>query len=308
LLVRKIFFILLLCLSPVFLEAQGNPFTGTPSSEIRSTPLPLLPLPPEFREFQRSLHQTMVDFLRDSQENSALLFAFFIITIIYGVFHSLLPGHQKALVVAYFLSRQAPLRQALWTGLLLAFAHLMSSLGLYLGMWLVRTLSENFTSLNEASEVVARVFQTLSLVGVLVLALFLIKESWESILQRLQQKGLMEVAQLMNIPHQEDEHWNRQSQKNLMGILFLASVVPCPGTLLVLVFSFSLQAHALGILAALGISLGVGLVLGLISLFTILAQRQGKKLIKQGSLETLAALVQMGAALLLTLTSLTLLT
>jgi ABC-type nickel/cobalt efflux system permease component RcnA len=156
--------------------------------------------------------------------------------------------------------------------------------------------------------VVARVFQTLSLVGVLVLALFLIKESWESILQRLQQKGLMEVAQLMNIPHQEDEHWNRQSQKNLMGILFLASVVPCPGTLLVLVFSFSLQAHALGILAALGISLGVGLVLGLISLFTILAQRQGKKLIKQGSLETLAGLVQMGAALLLTLTSLTLLT
>ena len=83
--------------------------------------------------------------------------------------------------------------------------------------------------------------------------------------------------------------------------------MPCPGTLLVLFFAFSLGAHFFGIMAAAAIGVGVGLVLGLIAFASIMARRTGGKLVSGRRAEVIAVVFQILSALLILLTSIFLL-
>lgn len=282
--------------------AWANPFTSGqgPGSSSPSLSLPgLLPMPTWFRELQRDLHREIARALQDPEQGLVLLGWVVLLGVAYGALHSLLPGHQKGLVVAFFLAKAAPAWHALWTALLFGLAHLVSSLLLYGSILALSALTEGLMSLGEGSEVVGGVFQRLSALGMLGVGGFLL---WETFRAVRQGHGACTCAH-----HGHEERPEELTPKRYLGLLLVAALTPCPGTMLVLLFAFSLGVPILGLAALLGISVGVALVLGLLALLTILARQHAWSALSTRSLERLAVVFQASAALFVVASSVVLL-
>lgn len=287
------------------LGAQTNPFSGKAASSGPEVVSPLA-FVDVVRHYQRELHRAMVESIDRAQESLIFWPLVLLITFGYGVFHSLLPGHQKALVIGYLMNRREPPAESLVLGILMGAAHLISSLLLYFLMLLFQRLAEGTLSLIQSQEIVSRGFSILSALGILVLAIFLVRESVQHLLQIRRRKALREVAGLLEVASAED--FVPMPTQNLRWVLFVSALVPCPGTMLVLLFTFSIQAHTLGILSIAGISLGNGFLIGLLALLTILARTKGQSLAEKSGWETLAVGIQLGAVLLLAVSAVSIVT
>ncbi len=286
-------------------SAQVNPFSGrsVPAEPAVAAPLPFFE---SLRQIQRELHRTMVETMNQAQQSLLFWPLLFLVTFGYGILHSLLPGHQKGLVVGYLMNRREGPPEALILGILMATAHFLSSLLLYLAMMLLQYLAVGALSLIESQALVTRIFSSISALGILVLAVFLVRESWHHLQQLRRQKALQEVTKILDIP--TNETGPRVQNRHLRGVLFVSAMVPCPGTMLVLLFAFSLGAHGLGLLSILGISLGNGVLIGTLALLTILARKNGEALASQHGLEIAAVFIQLGTVLLLALSAVSILT
>ncbi len=305
----KLFLLLFFTLS-VLLSAQGNPFTGG-SAPVEPSSLPsILPIPKEMRDFQKELHTQLGILIRESQEKPSALALLLITAFLYGLFHSLLPGHQKTLVTAFYLSHDASRKSALVTGILFTFLHMVSSVGIYVTVLIVTNLSSGSLGYGASSELAGYWTQNIAALGAVALGIYLLVETltdWKNIKLR---QDINKIRSLMNLNDADlfdNLHLHPSGKKNYWIMLAVAGLMPCPGTLLVLFFAFSLGAHLFGILAAVAISLGVGFVLSIISLIAISARKGGGKLFHGQTSEKLAVFFQVTASILILITSLFLL-
>lgn len=166
------------------------------------------------------------------------------VAFLYGVVHAVGPGHGKAVVGSYFLSQGRKISKAFQVGYLVAIIHAASALLLtFVIYYLIEgAFRKNFESSMNTMYGVSG--------GMIVLiGLYLLYEAWKE-------------------RRQVDEEI--PSGKKPYAIALSIGIVPCPGVMTVLLFSLMLGHLVVGVLAAIMMSIGMGLT---ISVAGILAQQ-----------------------------------
>jgi ABC-type nickel/cobalt efflux system permease component RcnA len=190
----------------------------------------------------RNLSSSINEVLREIKAGANLSAVFFFlgISFLYGIIHSIGPGHGKALILAYFLKN----KHRLWKSVTLAgITSLTHTFGAILLAFLFNTI------LSEVKGMFRIQIQGYFVLanGILILSIglfyFIIKI-------RKSKKQASEVAEA--------------DTKNFLIIGISAGMVPCPASLLIMLYSISNDVVGFGLLSVLAISLGMFMLLVLV--------------------------------------------
>ena len=205
------------------------------------------------------------------------------IAFIYGLIHAAGPGHGKALVALYFTSNQSDYKKAFKMGYMIAIIHAISALIFTFGIFFIlKTMfRKNF---NEFSDIAVLI----SAVMIISVGLYLIYEAYSG--------------------RNYKEKRAKKSSKSEVVVAFSAGVVPCPGVMTIVLFCIVLGQFTLGILAAVAMSIGMGLTISLAGIFSIALNKRAGGLLNEKAylLEMIGGLLVLllGTFLLISTTSL----
>jgi nickel/cobalt exporter len=205
---------------------------------------------------QRDLSAKLSHRLRKIKErpNPAAIAGLLILAFLYGIIHSLGPGHAKALFVSHGLTRATPLRSTWVAGAVFSFTHTGSSMMLF---FVVRTAlggglaesemySAHFTALGGILIMVA---------GGVIIFSSMIEQAAQSIAGRL-----------------------LRGSSSLPTIAVMAGIAPCPGAFLILSFSSIVGIISIGIAAVIAVSIGMAII---VSIAGTVGSTVGKIIVRQ---------------------------
>ena len=196
--------------------------------------------------WQYELNSYISGTIRALNDESSLSASLLVLAIafLYGFIHAAGPGHGKALVAFYFTSNKSDYKKAFKMGYLISIIHATSALIFTFGIFFIlKTMfRKNF---NDFSQIAMQI----SAVMIMLVGLYLIYEAYHN-----------RKAKEKKIERQNRSEW---------GVAFSAGVVPCPGVMTIVLFCIVLGQYTLGILAALFMSIGMGLTISLAGIFSI---------------------------------------
>lgn len=193
---------------------------------------------------QRSLNHKITDLtsqLKDSP-NSKILFYSLFCAFLYGILHALGPGHGKIIIISYFSSRKSKLWQALTMGLQIAFTHVATAIILVL---LTEQIAKNMISL--------------------------FKPSLEFTIIKMISYSLIVLVGLGMLGQNIYKHNNQTAflKKSERFLPLTVGLIPCTGSLLILLFTLSHNLLPLGILLVSALAAGTAVTLSIIGLLCI---------------------------------------
>ena len=250
-----------------------NPFTSSGGPSALSSPPSrgIVALAP----YLRSLTDRLVELAREIHDTRSpgILVILALVSLLYGVFHALGPGHGKTIVSTYFLSRDAKISQSLAAGYLIALVHAVSAITMVLGIYYI--VRGFFSSTFEDA---SRIVQGASFAVIAVLGAWMLfnrirgkEHSHGSPFGHRQGEG--------HHHHGHEDHVREQGlsirvrNSELFGIAVAAGLVPCPGASAILLVCISLGLIFAGVLSVAMISLGMGLTVSTVAAMAILAKR-----------------------------------
>jgi ABC-type nickel/cobalt efflux system permease component RcnA len=230
-------------------------------------------------ELQRQFQSALSASFRAAQlpDGGAALFLLLGFAFLFGVFHTLMPGHQKAIIGAYFLSENARYGQGFLAGALFAAFHGVTTVTVLLVFWGLLHLAAG-QSVTQTTALT----QTISAWGLLAVATGLVIWKVKDIgrLRRLGSLDRMRQRLGFDLHERLETAYEPLPWKKFMSFLFLAALFPCPPSLFVLFFSLRLGALNLGLAAVAAISIGMAATLTAIALAVIASKkairRQGR--------------------------------
>jgi nickel/cobalt exporter len=269
--------------------AQGNPFVSTTGNERKSAsdagyPKFVMRAIAPLIEVQKNLYERMAELveLAKSSRKSGPIAALVGICFLYGAVHALGPGHGKTILVSYFVGRPVPPSLAFLTGGLIAFVHTGSAiLVVVLVSWIIRH------SFLASLENVSRMTRIVSHALITVIGVWLVVAA----IRGLRKKG----SPAQGIDREKDF-----SYRGLFSVVMAVGIVPCPGALLILLFSLSLEVLPLGILLALVMAAGIGISISVVGsaaiamregITRLLPERSSARWIFEGGLRLLGSLL-----------------
>ena len=189
-------------------------------------------------KYQQEFNATIAaNFREDSLTSSLSILG---ISLLYGIIHALGPGHGKALVASYFLTHKQSYKKAFKMGYMISGIHATSALFITFLLYFVldvlfsKTFQETSLYMGKASGVL-----------IIMIALYLFFQQHQE--------------------HQEDY----DAKKSDMSVAFSAGVVPCPGVMTVVLFSLMMGKIFVGILAAIMMSIGMGVTISLAAILAV---------------------------------------
>ena len=224
----------------VFPFVYANPFFENPEN-IKAPPAPMSsgtgPLWKLQIQFRENLATAFTN--KDSQTKiQTILFAIGI-SFVYGIAHASGPGHRKTIIFSLFLANKTLWWEPFFAGFLSALIHTGAGAVIILAVSLIRGALTNSTT----SDIILAWIDGITLCLLLVISSILI------------------VRTMYKLFHTKLYKKNQQEQtKSKYGIIILASLVPCTGTIMIVLFSMYIDALALGILALIGIAIGQGVI------------------------------------------------
>ena len=239
-------------LPPVPAAQAQNPFTNAEGSHHVASP------PPVTSEFmvkliawQQRLRQKMATLIREAktEKKIAPLLILALSAFLYGVLHSAGPGHGKALALSYILSCRPSLSRGLLFGNILALTHGGAGIILVLGAFFIFN-----TAITSSLDTVTRFTQTVSFSLITVLGLFI----------------LGRAVYTWTRPDRNPMSSRIYSRPFLTA--FTIGMVPCPGVVMIMIFSISMGMTWLGIVLGGIVAFGMAVTISL----TILAGMSGR--------------------------------
>lgn len=224
----------------------------------------------------RELYQALFHSLKAAQTDGggvalALLAG---LSFAYGVLHVLLPGHQKTIIGAYFLSENARFGQGLLAGLLFAVFHALSATLLPLVLRLTLQLT-----MGQTNQLSSQVTQTAAVIGILAVAAILFGFKLKDLPELRRRSHLEAMRRRLGFDLHErlETAYEPVPWRKLIPFLFFAALLPCPDTIIFLA-SLSLGAVGPGLTAVGAMTLGMAVTLTAIALSVIAAKRSGRGL------------------------------
>jgi len=154
------------------------------------------------------------------------------VAFLYGILHAMGPGHRKTVIFSLYLARKAPAWEPAGTGFLLAILHGGSAVVLLL---ILRGVSGAISGKADNITVYMEGFAYVLLIAV---ALYLVAGA------------IKELVRSTN---------GTKKDAMSLGTILLTGIYPCPGAILVLVLSLTLNITDIGILAVFAMSLGMSI-------------------------------------------------
>ena len=179
--------------------------------------------------------------------NVAPMLLIFLFSFGYGVVHAIGPGHGKALVAGYLLANPSKRAHVFQIGFLIAIVHALSALV----VTLVATYLIQISAMKFFRQVNPPLFQ-ISGALIVLMGCWLLYDVWRS----------------RNITKESVRPHNSR-----FGVVVLAGIVPCPGVITLCFFAITLGHIGIGMIAALFMSLGMGLTISLAGLVVSSVQK-----------------------------------
>jgi len=195
---------------------------------------------------QYQLNSYISTTIRSLNDDNSLLTSLLILGIafLYGLVHAAGPGHGKALVAFYFTSNKANYQKAFKMGYMISIIHALSALLFTFGIfYILKTMfRKNF---NEMSAIAMQISAGM----IICVGLYLIYEAYKS-------KKFKELQ-------------IEKQNKSEYVVALSAGIVPCPGVMTIVLFCIVLKQYFLGVLAAITMSIGMGLTISLAGILSI---------------------------------------
>lgn len=219
------------------------------------------------RTLTEKIHASLVE----AQENPsfASIGAILLFSLLYGILHAAGPGHGKTLVAGYFSSNERSYARGGLVALLIATTHVVSAFAITLILyWFVHTM------FSQTIQDVSLYATKASGVIILLIALYLARQKW---LYYRPKPKVMTFS--VSAPHASScgcHSCKTTANSTDLMLILGAGIIPCPGTVVVFLFTISMGMIWLGALSAVVMSLGMGLTIALTaSLGTALRRRSG---------------------------------
>jgi ABC-type nickel/cobalt efflux system permease component RcnA len=174
-----------------------------------------------------------------------------LVAFLYGVFHAIGPGHGKVFTLSYVCSEGSSLRKGVLLGILIAYMHAFSAVIVVMGMYYL------FISLPlfKTSDTITYFVQTVSYGVIALLGLFLL------------------VKKIVMVIKKMPDHGTTTSTASYWTLLFSLGMVPCPGTVIILLFAISIHKIALGLGMSFAMATGMALTLSCLGLSAALLKK-----------------------------------
>ena len=228
----------------------------------------------ELKEVENSLEkftQNIKKYLLEVQkgEDKSALFLLLMASFIYGVIHSIGPGHGKALAFSYFSSFKSSYFQAFIISLATSFVHIFGAFFIVvISVFVLESVMNRFmeNSISYITNVSAMIIMFLA---IYILYKKLSKKAsscaccvdLQKTIFTTNKASINFVKTTINKPVITPI---RSKKQDLIFVL-TAGIIPCPGTVLLFVYAFLLKTYFAVILASISISLGMATVIFLSS-------------------------------------------
>ena len=227
--------------SPV---AGQNPFTGKKEA---SPPAPQLisagTVLTKLALWQFQVREKMAALVAQAKQEKSLrpLALLILLAFFYGVLHAAGPGHGKAIAVSYMITRRPGYAQGLLFGASVALIHGLVGIAFVLIVGLILNISTS-AALGEVTTVTQIVSYSLIVtMGLVITVQSIVK--W---------RGRLRHANIDS---------PQKSYSNYLAAAFAIGMIPCPGVVMVSLFSVSMGLIGLGVILGVAISLGMALTI-----------------------------------------------
>lgn len=227
--------------------------------ETRSTPL-FAPVQKQLLKWQMVINKNVPKEMKKLKDNPSLFVishAVFL-AFLYGIFHTLGPGHGKMVVASYFLTNGAQFWRGAYIGLQVAISHVMSAV--------ILVLFTNIALQNFFTNPEAQVFwlKIISYGIILLIGGHMLVKSMQHLLSKHQH-----VHSCGHCQKAEDKYRNSKEG----ALAWSIGLVPCTGSLLVLLYAMANDILMLGLLMVLFIATGMAITMITIGWISILSRK-----------------------------------
>jgi ABC-type nickel/cobalt efflux system permease component RcnA len=194
--------------------------------------------------FQKVLKENLSDHLRAVADTGQLAPSIVMLAVGLGMIHALTPGHGKAVVVSYFIGKQARPLEGFSLAARVALSHTVSAILLVL-------LFGQVVSLFGRPSGAASIVQTTSYALIAVIGAYYLYRAIQS----------------------SDLHPDHHCRSSASILPYAVGVLPCPLTMLVVGHAIALGAYITGLMLAGLIGVGAALTIGAFGTVGIIARR-----------------------------------
>jgi ABC-type nickel/cobalt efflux system permease component RcnA len=217
---------------------------------------------------QREFHRRLTDELGGVKDKEGSAFWLVVVSFLYGIFHAAGPGHGKAVLTTYLLTRGREVRRGIAMASAAALMQGTTAVILVYGLilvagWLPR---ETHTAVDWT--------ERFSFLLVAAIGMFLL---WRGI------KGIRSSVRASNAEAVHEEHDPHDIQpeqikqasdwRSIFGVVFAIGLRPCSGAVLLLIFAHVMQIYWAGIAAVVAMSTGTAITVSTLALLAVNARQ-----------------------------------
>lgn len=207
--------------------------------------------------------------LKDSPSPFVVLAAVFA-AFIYGVLHTLGPGHGKMVVASYFTSHGAQFWRGVLVGVQVAFAHVAGA------VFLVLTTDFAMRQILANTDQALYAMRTISFSLIFLIGLFMF---WQAVRHALGKTTASTCSHCDHAHHGEHDHHahhtghGKQQTKREAVMAWVVGAVPCTGSLLILLYAMANDVLYLGLIMVLFVAIGMAMTMTLIGWICIFGKQ-----------------------------------
>lgn len=207
--------------------------------------------------WQYEINKFISSSIRQIDDTNTVTASLIVISIafLYGVVHAAGPGHGKALVSFYFINnKEQNYKNAFKIGYMISAIHAISALTVTFGIYFIlqKMFRQNFNDISNISMLVSSVL-------ILLIGFYLLYKA-------IKDRNDKEVA------------FENKENKSQFAVAFSAGIIPCPGVMTIVLFCIMMKHFTLAILAAIAMSIGMGLTISISGILVVLFRKKVTKL------------------------------
>jgi|GEM_PF-274109 len=226
--------------------------------------------------WQRDLKEKMTRMIDNARDEHSIypIVWLLVLAFIYGIIHAAGPGHGKVITVSYLLTNKPRLSDCLLFGNLIALFHGLSGITLVLIAHFITTLK------NARIDILSRGIGIASYGFTILIGVWLL---WRVI----KNKGCCEPQTAAKISPRSRTTLlvtKNQTTRDICVLAFSVGIIPCPGTMLIMLFCMTAGVTALGVWMSVCETIGMVTTISTVGILTVL----GKKIFVPSADGTLA--------------------
>ncbi len=238
----------------------------------------------QLHDLQRDLHRRLAVAVRELKEGGPLAAAFLmVLSLLYGVFHAVGPGHGKAVISAYLLANESAVRRGILLALLASLVQGVSAV-LLVGVLAVLLDMAGVAVRDSVAPLESASYALVALVGLWLLWSAVRGGHSHAQAHGTGHDGAHDTAHSdaasascghapLPGPQAADRSGAGNSLAKAAGLVLAVGIRPCSGAVLVLLFALAHGVFFAGVAATFAMSLGTAVTVAVLALLTLYSKR-----------------------------------